>query len=351
MARFSFWTFLVVLIVIRYLSAQPHYPEGTRLKITTRVSQEPIRYSFKQSLSLLGLKVYLPLYPEISYGDQVVIIGEVKGKELVNANLVSVTESKNWLFKFRKRIIEFYRACLPEPHASLVAGIVLGSKSQIPVDFWQALKDKGVAHVVVASGMNVAFVASFLLSFLALFGPRRRILPLVLIGIWIYALLAGFEAPIIRAAVMVSLALGAQSSGRLATVWRIWIISALGMLIFNPLWLKDTGFWLTFVATGSLILFEKPIRRSLKVVPAILREGFSTTLAAQIGVTPILFVTFGQFNIWSPLVNLAVLWTVPLIMIIGTVAGVIGLLIPGLARLTLYLCYPLTWWFIAVVKL
>jgi len=38
-------------------------------------------------------------------------------------------------------------------------------------------------------------------------------------------------------------------------------------------------------------------------------------------------------------------------MIIGTVAGVIGLLIPGLARLTLYLCYPLTWWFIAVVKL
>jgi len=123
------------------------------------------------------------------------------------------------------------------------------------------------------------------------------------------------------------------------------------MLLYNPDWALDIGFVLSFVSTGSLMLFEKRIRVWLTRVPVILKEGLSTSLAAQIGVAPILFVTFGQFNIWSPIINALVLWTIPYIMILGSVGGVTGLIWPFLGKMILWLSYPLLWWFSTVVSI
>jgi len=342
---------LVGLVFFRYFSAQPHYSNGQRLRITARVLEEPVQYGYSQSLSLRGLKIYLPLFPEISYGDKIVVEGEVQKGELINPKLIAVGENQNFLLKLRLRLITFYRIVLPEPHASLVAGITLGSKSEIPTDFWQTLKNTGVAHVLVASGMNVTLLAGFLVSLLTAFWPRRKALPLVLVATWLYSLMTGFDAPIIRAAIMASLTFTAQFLGKLASAWRVLVITALMMLLIKPLWLTDLGFILSFVATASLLLFEKSIRERLPALPKVLREGFSTSLAAQIGVTPILFVTFGQFNILSPLVNALVLWTVPLIMVTAGVGGFVGLVAPALGKLVLYLSYPLTWWFIKIVSI
>jgi len=99
------------------------------------------------------------------------------------------------------------------------------------------------------------------------------------------------------------------------------------------------------------MVFEKRIAKLLKFMPGVLKEGFSTSFAAQIGVSPILFVTFGQFNILSPLINALVLWTVPYIMILASLGGVVGLMLPILGKLILYVCYPLTWWFAKIVEI
>jgi len=349
-----FWLLLIFLVIFRFFSTRPTYHNGDRLRLTAGIFQEPIQYSTSQYLKLSGLKIYLPLYPEISYGDQVSVEGIVDGGKLKNPKLVSIKESRGILFKFRSKIIDFYRKVLPEPHASLVAGIVLGSKSSIPADFWQNLKTTGVAHVVVASGMNVAFVASFLISFLAIFTPRKRAVFIAVVAIWLYALISGFEAPIVRAAIMASIAFSAQGAGKLSFSWSILSLTALMMLIVNPSWISDTGFILTFVATGSLMLFQRRIDKLFGFIPnslGFLREGFSTSLAAQIGVAPILFATFGQFNLLSPLINALVLWTVPLIMIIGAVGGIVGLIVPVIGRLILLISYPLTWCFINIVSI
>lgn len=243
---------------------------------------EPVRYSYKQKIDLMGFYFYLPFYPEVNYGDTISVKGQVKKKELIKPELISVSSGNNLLFGFRKRLIDFYRETLPEPHASLVAGITLGSKSQIPMRFWENLKKSGVLHVVVASGMNVTFVAGFLISFLAVFLSRKKALVLGVSGIWLYVVLSGFEAPLIRAAVMASLAFWAQGAGRLSFSWRVLFLTALLMLIFNPLWLFDIGFILSFVATASLMLFQAKVNDYLKIVPSFLKEGLSTSIAAQI---------------------------------------------------------------------
>jgi len=112
----------------------------------------------------------------------------------------------------------------------------------------------------------------------------------------------------------------------------------------------DIGFILSFVSTMSIMLFQSKIDKKVQFLPKVIKEGFTTSLSAQIGVTPILFVTFGQFNIWSPLINALILWTVPILMVLGALGGVVGLAVPFLGKSILWLSYPLLWWFVGVVE-
>lgn len=312
---------------------------------------DPIRYDNAQYLKIAGLKVYLPRYPEVNYGDKVIIEGVVENGKLKNAKTQKLQETENFFLKFRRRLIDFYQETLPEPYAGLLGGIVLGVKSGLTNDFWGAVRQTGVAHVVVASGMNVTFVASFLIVLLALFLPRKKLIPFVILGIFIYLFISGFAAPLVRAAIMGTLAFLAQETGRVVSSWRVLFLAAFAMLVFRPEWLVDLGFILSFVATASILLFEKKIRQKLARVPKLMQEGLSTSLAAQIGVTPILYVTFGYFNILSPVVNTLVLWTIAPVMVLGVLGGIAGLVAPFLGKLILYLSYPLLWWFTQIVYL
>lgn len=349
--KYLFWIFLVSLVVFRILTNKPSFSEGDHVRIATRVANEPIRYSNSRGMKVKGLWAYLPLYPEINYGDSIVVEGVVGDGKLEGAKLIEIAENQGFLYRTRKRILEVYNKSLPSPHSSLVAGMVLGSKENIPREFWENLKLTGTAHVVVASGMNVTLVAGFLIGILILFFPRRKAILLALVGIWTYALIAGFDAPIIRAAVMGTVGFSAVALGRLGIAWRALLLAALAMLVVNPEWLTDLGFILSFVATASLMLFERRIRKLARPIPRIIREDFSTSLAAQIGVAPILFVTFGYFNILSPIINTLILWTVAPITMIAAVAGMIGLVFPALAGVLLLTAYPLTWWFVSVVEM
>lgn len=352
--RYFFWSVLLLLLITRifiYFSSRQKYSDGQKIRISDELSSQPIRYSNSQQIKLAGFNFYLPLFPEVTYGDFLVVEGLVAGDKLKNVRLIKVQEGSNFLFSFRKKLLNFYQKSLPQPHSALIAGVALGAKSDIPRDFWDDLKATGTAHVVVASGMNVTLVAGFLINFFILFFPRRSAIPLALAGIWAYSLMAGFDAPIIRAAVMGSLSLTAQKLGRLYDAWRALFLSAILMLLIRPDWTTDLGFILSFVATTSLMLFESKISRLIHFIPHFFREGFSTSLAAQIGVAPILYVTFGQFNILSPVVNALVLWTIPYITQIAIMGGLVGLLVEPLGRLILLLTFPMTSWFTFVVDL
>jgi len=348
--KYLFYLSIIILILFRYQSTVPKFKNGDTVKIGTKVLTEPIQYSNKQYLNLYGLKTYLDKYPEITYGDRIEIRGQVIGDRLINPKILKFeTRHRGVLLDFRLKIIDFYKSSLPEPYSSLVAGIVIGSKN-MPESFWQKLKDTGTAHVVVASGTNVTMTASFLIGTLTYFFKRKYVIWLTMSGIFTYVVISGFDAPIVRAGIMGSIMLLSQSGGRIANTWRILIYSAIIMLLIKPAWLTDLGFILSFVATMSLMLFQKTIDLRLKRIPAALREGLSTSLAAQIGVAPIIFVTFGQFNILSPVINALILWTIPYIMVGGVVAGIVGLFVPLVGRLILFVIYPLLYFFEKMVS-
>ena len=349
--RYLIWLLLIILIVFRYFTTRPVYHNGDTVRITAIVYSDPISYPGSQSVKIAGLRVYLPSFPEVSYGDRVVVEGVIDNGKLKKPKLISVSPGQSFGSGMRNKIIAFYQEVLPQPISGLTAGIILGSKGTLTSDFWNKVKITGVAHVVVASGTNVTFVVSFLMGVATLFLTRRKAIVFVILGIILYLFISGFDAPLVRAAIMAILSFWAVETGRLVNAWRVLFITAGVMLVIQPEWISDTGFALSFVSTMGIMLFEKRIRNWLKRIPEVLKEGLSTSLAAQIGVAPILFVTFGQFNIWSPLINALVLWTIPYIMILGSIGGAIGLIIPTVGKLILYLSYPLLWWFSTVVSI
>ncbi len=350
----ALWLILALVIIYSLFKVhnQKHYLqslEGKRLILNVRVNAEPTLYENSQSLRIQGILVSVSRYPEINYGDKLEVEGDYSQGKLNNPVIVTHIPAQGIVFKLRGKLISFYKQALPEPHASLVAGIVMGSKSNMPYEFWKALKKTGTLHVVVASGMNVTLVAGFLMETLIRVMKRRQAVFVAICGIWLYAFLSGFEAPIVRASIMGSIAFSAQKLGRVYDAWRGLVISAILMLIFRPLYISDLGFQLSVLATGSLIKFGSVFNRLLYIIPGFFREGLATSLAAQVGVAPLIFITFGELNPFSPFINALVLWTIPYITILGMISGILALLSTGLAKLILALVYPLTLVFIKVV--
>lgn len=350
MYRFLFYVFLIFLLLFRFITTLPKYKEGDLVRINGKILSQPTFYDNYQSFSLHGLRISLPRYPEIDYGDRIVVIGKVREGKLVDVKVESQKKVNNIILRFRNKIINFYEKNLPIDYAALVSGIVLGDKTSLSGEFREKLIRAGVIHVVVASGMNVTFVSAFLFSILIFVVKRNIAIPFVLFGILIYVSLSGFDAPIVRAGIMGSLVFLSQITGRLISTWRALFFSAILMLIIVPSWTRDLGFYLSFVATASLLLFQKKIDKKIKFVPEFVREGLSTSLAAQVGVAPIIFVTFGQFNPISPIINALVLWTIPFIMIIGAISGLIGAFIPILGKLIIFLVYPFASWFTLIIN-
>lgn len=339
---------LIFLLFFRYFSTRPVYQNGDLVKITATVLSEPIIYETGQYLKLKGLSFYLPKYPEVTYGDKLQVTGQVNNRKLENPKLIKIIENNNLLYDLREKIIVFYKSSLPEPYSSLVSGVVLGSK-QMPQKFWDVLKKTGTAHVVVASGTNVTMFSGFMIAFLTIFFKRKIAIFLSFFSLFFYVFMSGFDAPIIRAAIMGSIVLFGQSIGRVTSTIRILLYSGALMLIVKPDFISDLGFILSFVATLSLILFQKRIDEKLKRLPQVIREGLSTSLAAQIGVAPIIFATFGQFNLLSPIINALILWTIPIIMGVGMIAGIVGLIVPVIGRLILFIIFPLLWYFVNIL--
>ncbi len=336
----------------RYQATKPAVlPDASRVRLRGFLRQEPASSAGRsQQFVLQGVKIKARPFPEYHYGDYLVVSGVISAGRLDYPEIEQMTNDKLqitnlffWLFKFRERVEEIYNQSLSEPQASLLSGIVLGQKRGLPLEFSQALKKTGVMHVVVASGANISLVSQPLVDGLAGFLPRSVVLPLAAVLIWLYAAMAGFEAPVVRAAFMASLAFLAQFSGRERSgLWSL-LLAALAMLLVKPVLLFDLGFQLSFSATLGIVLFYRrwrPYFQRLK----FFGKDLATTLAAQVFVLPLLYWHFRQINLISPLVNALVLWTINPLMQLGGLVGLTGFVSQPLAQI---LAYPA--WFLLTI--
>lgn len=225
-------------------------------------------------------------------------------------------------------------ALLPEPQASLLAGMLFGVRRTMPDNLHEALIVTGTLHVVALSGMNISIIIRVLTGmFIYLFGKVAGLF-LTLAGILSFVLLVGPSETIVRASIMGSLSLVAMAFGRKDIPLLSLIFAVVIMITINSEVVSSLSFQLSVFATLGIILFGggEFLRSSIEdespsLFPRILSslrrfsiENFRVTLAAQIFTAPLILFYFNRLSLISPFANVAVGWLVAPITYLGFIA-------------------------------
>jgi len=238
----------------------------------------------------------------------------------------------------------------PSPHAELLAGTVLGynALNRVPT-FNDILLRSGTIHVVVVSGFNIVLLFNFVERLVGSIYKFRNYL-FALILTFVYAVFTGFGYPVIRAWLMSALSFSAKYLGLNVSQLHVVIFTGLVMLMLSPLTLYELSFQLSFLAVTGLIVVGPIVASSLqRLVPKAgpLLDDFSTSLAAQCAVWPLLSYNFGSINLISPFANALVLWTIPRITVLGLI-GVCLIPIKHLSILLSFAIYPFLDFFVEI---
>jgi competence protein ComEC len=225
-------------------------------------------------------------------------------------------------------------AHLPATERALVAGFLLGDTRALSSAVDEQFRNAGLTHLLAVSGANVAFV-------LALVAPvlRRLSLRSQLVGglavIVLYGTMTRWEPSVLRACVMAACAMTALHLGRPTVGLRTLALAALVLLLADPFLLHSIGFLLSVGASAGIAVFGPRIVEVLPG-PAMVREGLGITLAAQIGVAPVLIPVFGSIPVASLPANLLAVPLAAPLTVWGLVSGLAGSVVepwwPGLAE-------------------
>ena len=268
------------------------------------------------------------------------------------------------LYTFKEKSYNNIYRLFPDPESSLLAGILLGVDTGLSSELQQAFKNTGTAHIIAISGFNISIIAGiFFVLFSRFFGDRRGT-AIAIIGIVLYTFIVGADAAVVRSAVMGILALWARQLGRRQAALNTLLVVALLMCLWNPLYLWDVGFQLSFFATLGLILYATPfsefankiITRYFPTSTAergaeLFSEFVLLTLAAQLTTIPIMAYHFQRISLISFIANPFILPAQPAVMILGGMAVLLSLVWFPIGQIAAWIAWPFVVYTIRIVEI
>jgi len=320
---------------------------GTALLITPRYSS----YKYGDVLLITGILATPIQFDDFDYRGYLAQQGIYS--TMLYPRIEILEEGKGFaplaqIYSIRNRLSQSLAEVLPEPQASLAQGIILGIRGNIPSSVKADFSHTGTAHLLAISGLHLSILAGMLLGLGAwLLGKKRHLHIWLALGIiWAYASLTGMHPPIIRATIMVSLFLTAEILGRQRSAITTLAFAAAVMVGIDPQLLWSASFQMSFTAMVGLIFFfpllQAGARRAVNAIwgedrPGIsvanfITDGFSVTLAAIIGVGPLIAYYFGIISFVSAPATLLALPALPGIIATGGLAGGLGLVAPPVAQ-------------------
>ena len=215
----------------------------------------------------------------------------------------------------REQIVKKFRTWnLEDDVLAIISALTIGDKSKLTREIKATYNAAGVSHILALSGLHIG-ILSMILSWL--FYPLRRvcggkwIASFLIVGLlWGFAFLSGLSPSVIRAVTMFSAYVVASifSEDRFSGFSAL-TLTAFIMLIYQPMYLFDVGFQLSFMAVLGIFLFY-PLIDSLFVVRnkivAYLWNIISLSLSAQLATLPLILYYFGTFPVYFLLSNLVV---------------------------------------------
>ncbi len=197
---------------------------------------------------------------------------------------------------------------------------------------------------MAVSGLHVGLVAALILGLWRRLGLKGGLpLTLAIVLICGYAYLTGLRPSAVRAAIMLSLALGALLLDRERDIPTAVSLAALVTLAVNPLLLFTVAFQLSYAATLAIIYLTSPLQALLTRLrlPAAIRGLVAVTLAAQLGVLPLCAYHFEHLPLAALFFNLLLLPLMAPLVGLGITGAALNLIAPPLAAPLIWACRPL----------
>lgn len=262
-----------------------------------------------------------------------------------NAKLLNGRLTLKWKFyqnlnKLRNKIINVHAKYLKSPNLEILGGIVFGDDAVAPPDYIKAsFVNSGLLHILAASGMNVAFIYGFWVFFMRRIRAPFKLTVLTGMGVVIiYTFMTGLGASVIRAALMLLFILAGKLIDRDAHTVSLLAFVAMLMLIYNPAFINDVGFQLSFIVTFGLLTTANVIFEKYKEskIPDWLIAAILIPVIAQIWVAPIQMFYFNTFSTYSVLANVLSMPFLSVISFGGFVSSIIAILTPFTDKICMF---------------
>jgi competence protein ComEC len=145
-------------------------------------------------------------------------------------------------------------------NTGMMEAILIGESSSLARVWTENFRRTGTFHALVISGVHVTVLAGVLLFLLRLCAlPELAALAMTAAAAWLYALVSGLSAPVVRAAGGFTLFLVARFLFRRTRVMNLLAAVALAYLIWDPAALFDASFQLSFLSVAAIGALAAPL--------------------------------------------------------------------------------------------
>ncbi|MEH2200510.1 ComEC/Rec2 family competence protein [Nostoc sp.] len=264
---------------------------------------------------------------------------------LIGRQINVLDQERKWgWWQIRERIVRSQVRWLGIPEGPLVSAMVLGSKAvDLPYDIRDLFVQAGLAHALAASGFQTSLILSVILQ-LTRRAKKGTQFTLGFLALIIFLSLTGFQPAVLRAVIMGFAALVGLLLKRKVKQFGSLLLAATLLLVFNPLWIWDLGFQLSFLATLGLIVTVPALVNRLGWLPPAIAALIAVPLAATLWTLPVQLFVFGVVPSYSLLLNVISTPLISIISIGGIISALVGLIWTQAGSfLAAVLHYPTDW--------
>lgn len=248
------------------------------------------RIVFRAAVSPLRSNIDLP--DETDYDAPLRRMGVVGSAFVRPDSIMSVTEEPGFLNEVRRLRNVVTLAIVEMPVVDglkeFLNATLVGDRSMLTTDTLELFSATGLSHLLALSGLHVGIIAGFVSAILFplwLFGWRRLRTIVLVATLWLFAVMTGLSASVVRAVVMATVFAVTFMLQRSRSSFNSLCIAAMVILLFAPEQLYTVSFQLSFLAVASILLFAEklnPIPRHRQWLHTLVAYPV-VTLAAMLG--------------------------------------------------------------------
>ncbi|MDD3721664.1 MAG: ComEC/Rec2 family competence protein [Lutibacter sp.] len=290
------------------------------VKMVFNTITEPLNpYGFNYKKYLQQQQIYHQIY-----GERFQFLRLPKSKQTLKGIAADIRERIN---------VALIQYGFKNDELAVVNALLLGQRQHLTSELQQSYVGAGAIHILAISGLHIGII---LLILTAIFKPlhyfkhgKLAASLLIIVILWMYAILAGLSASVVRAVAMFTAIAIAMYINRPSNVYKTLVISMFFLLLFNPYYLFEVGFQLSYLAVFSIVWIQPKLVNLWKPKFWILDklwQLFTVSSAAQIGVLPLSLYYFHQFPGLFFVSNLVIIPFLGVILTIGIVIMALAVL-------------------------